>query len=184
MSENFIVIAENLDVSSLLQPVLDNPDDWKAVSTWSNIAGKLNPLGFLPLNMAVVENMDQDVRDSDLLQPTPFYEKYSVIRNFLRDNYGVSEFARAAFFKLEPGGSVARHIDEGQYYTTKDRFHLSLQGQYLYEVDGEERIIKPGTFFWFDNKKQHSATVVGDEDRITFVFDVPYSPNNPQHHVK
>ena len=54
----------------------------------------------------------------------------------------------------------------------------------MYEVDGEEHIIEPGTFFWFDNKKQHQAQVVGEQDRITFVFDVVHSPNNPHHKIQ
>ena len=93
--------------------------------------------------------------------------------------HNIHNISRGAFFRLPPLGSKGRHIDEGKYYLTRDRYHLSLQGEYLYEVDGEEHIIKPGTFFWFDNKKPHSAVVVSDEDRITFVFDVPHSPTNP-----
>ncbi len=61
----------------------------------------------------------------------------------------------------------------------KDRYHLSLQGKYKYECNGEEHIIEPGTFFWFSNKLTHSALNVGDVDRITFVFDVPHNKNNP-----
>ena len=56
---------------------------------------------------------------------------------------------------------------------------MSLQGKYKYECNGEEHIIEPGTFFWFSNKLPHSAVNVADEDRITFVFDVPHNKNNP-----
>jgi quercetin dioxygenase-like cupin family protein len=68
---------------------------------------------------------------------------------------------------------VSTHIDDGAYYLTRDRYHLSIQGDYEYTVDGESRIIRPGTFFWFDNKKPHSAKNVSDVDRLTLVFDVP-----------
>jgi quercetin dioxygenase-like cupin family protein len=60
---------------------------------------------------------------------------------------------------------------------------LCLQGSYLYNVGGETQQIVPGMFFWFDNKKSHWAFSNGTEDRITFVFDLPHSPNNPHHKV-
>jgi hypothetical protein len=62
---------------------------------------------------------------------------------------------------------------------TRDRYHVSIQGTYLYEVDGETHQIEPGTFFWFDNKKFHSAINNGTTDRITFVFDLPHTKGNP-----
>jgi hypothetical protein len=40
-------------------------------------------------------------------------------------------------------------------------------------------IVEPGTLLWFDNKKPHGTKNVGDEVRITFVFDVPHSKRNP-----
>lgn len=179
---NFKFIAKNLDISNILQQVLDNPQDWKAVSNYENIGGDLDPPGFLPLVMAYVQNENDDPKDTELLRDTPLRSKYIEVLNFLK-SYGIKNTARAAFFKLKPGGSVNSHIDIGKYYLTKDRYHLSLQGKYRYTVDGETHIIEPGTFFWFDNKKFHDAVNIGDEDRITFVFDVPHSPKNPHHLV-
>ena len=78
------------------------------------------------------------------------------------------------------------HIDDGTYYHSRDRYHLSLQGIYKYWVgdtpddpNAEMHIIEPGTFFWFNNKKYHKALNIGDVDRLTFVFDVPHSKRNP-----
>jgi quercetin dioxygenase-like cupin family protein len=153
--------------------VLANPQDWQAVSTYKNIGGQTNPYGFLPMVMAVVKS-GVSPKDSEMLADTPLKSKYTELYSWLKSQ-GISKTARAAFFRLRPGDSVGRHVDEGKYYLTKDRFHLSLQGRYLYEVDGEEHIIEPGTFFWFDNKKPHSATNIDTVDRLTFVFDVPYS---------
>ena len=55
---------------------------------------------------------------------------------------------------------------------TRNRYHLSIKYQYFC---GEETIIvDPGTLFWFNNKQPHGAVNIGDETRITFVFDIPY----------
>lgn len=180
---NFIFIERNIDVSAILRQVQDNPNDWRAVENYENIGGDLHPPGFLPLIMAVVEE-NGDPKNTEMLQKTPLFNKYDQVLRYVFSK-GISKIARAAFFKLHVGGKVKRHIDEGTYYLTKDRFHFSLQGTYAYEVDGEYHIIEPGTFFWFDNKKPHSAyNISHDTDRITFVFDSPHSPSNPQHHVK
>ena len=74
---------------------------------------------------------------------------------------------------------MGRHIDEGDYYLTRDRYHLSLQGTYLYTVEDESHQIDPGTFFWFDNKRVHMSYNNGDVDRLTFVWDVPKGRRNP-----
>lgn len=174
---NFRFIHTGLDVSKILNQVLANPNDWQAVSTFKNIGGDMNPYGFLPMVMAVVKQ-GVSPKDSELLLDTPLKPKYTELHNWLNEQ-GITETARAAFFRLKPGDGVGRHIDDGTYYLTKDRFHLSLQGRYLYEVDGEEHIIEPGTFFWFDNKKPHSAANIDTVDRLTFVFDVPYSLDHP-----
>lgn len=173
MNSNFRFIYKDLDVSKILNTVLLNPNDWQAVSAYKNIGGDKNPYGFLPLVMAVVPE-GQSPKNVEGLSKTPLYKKYREVRLWLRDQ-GISQTARAAFFRLKPGDGVGRHIDDGTYYLNKDRFHLSLQGRYLYDVDGEQHVIEPGTFFWFDNKKPHSALNIDTVDRITFVFDVPWS---------
>lgn len=181
---NFRFIEHNLDVSAILKQVLDNPQDWKAVTTYKNIAGDLDPYGFLPLVMAWVREAGVSPKDTEYQQNTPMFDKYTEIRGWLNSR-GITETSRAAFFKLPIGGSVGNHIDEGTYYLTRDRFHLSLQGTYLYNVDGEEHIIEPGTFFWFDNKKHHWAKNISpDTERITFVWDVPHSLDHPNNSRK
>ena len=77
------------------------------------------------------------------------------------------------------GGEVGQHIDIGSYYQTRDRYHLAIQGAYDYTVGGETVRVEEGDLIWFDNKQSHGTKNVGDVVRITFVFDVPHSKNNP-----
>jgi mannose-6-phosphate isomerase-like protein (cupin superfamily) len=106
------------------------------------------------------------------------YTKYFEAIRWLREQE-IKVTSRIAFFKLAVGSEVGTHIDVGTYYHTRDRFHLALEGRYLYECGGEEHIIEPGTFFWFDNKKYHSAVNVGTVPRLSLVFDVPHSHHHP-----
>lgn len=175
---NFRFIEHNVDVSKILKQLENNPDDWRAVSGYESTGGDKDPYGFLPLTMAVVRNPEDDPKTTEFQTNTPMFTKYFEMIRWLRSR-GIKVTSRAAFFKMAVGDEVGRHIDIGSYYLTRDRFHLSIQGRYLYEVDGEEHIIEPGTFFWFDNKKYHSAVNIGNCDRLTFVFDVPHSHNHP-----
>ena len=120
VQSNFRFIKKNIDVSKILQQVLDNPNDWDHVKTIRNAAGDLNPYGFLPLTMAVVLEAHDDPKDTEFQEDTPLKSKYTEIRKFLIDN-NVGDHSRAAFFRLRPGDSVDWHIDEGKYYLTRDR---------------------------------------------------------------
>ena len=174
---NFRFIETNIDVTPYVEELKANDHLWHMVSQMRNIGGQLNPYGFLPLTMGVQVN-GANIKNSELQQNTPAYEMFPRMVKFLKD-HNCANHSRAAFFKLGPKGSVGDHIDDGDYYLTRDRYHFSLQGRYRYMCGGEEHIIEPGTFFWFDNKKIHAAQSIGNVDRITFVFDLPYSDTNP-----
>lgn len=142
------------------------------------IGGKKEPIGFLPLTMGVVHSVTDSIKNSELQSNTRAYKMFTSVHAFWK-KYNIKNTCRAAFFKLPVGGSVENHIDDGTYYLTKDRYHLSIQGEYDYTTNGETHRIRPGTFFWFDNKNYHDAKVVGDVERITLVFDVLHSDTNP-----
>jgi hypothetical protein len=170
-------IDRNVNVAPILQQLQDNAEDWFAVSKFDNIGGIRNPRGFLPLMMALVPP-GQNPKNVEAINKTPLFEKYTEVQKWLR-KWGIIDTARMAFIRLKPGESNGTHIDEGTYYLTKDRYHLSIQGRYRYQVGDEVHIIEPGTFFWFNNKIPHSSVSIGDVDRIALVFDVPHSSNNP-----
>ena len=173
---HFRFIEKNIDVSKIVNEI--QADDWDVAGNLEGAAGDLNPYGFLPLTMAVVKKMGDDPKNSELQENAAMYYRYPAIRKWLK-SYKLHRHSRAAFFRLKPGDSVGRHIDEGTYYLTRDRYHLSLLGTYEYTVGEETHIIEPGTFFWFNNKEYHSAYNNGNIDRVTFVFDVPKSKRNP-----
>ena len=43
-----------------------------------------------------------------------------------------------------------------------------------YFVGNESVIVDPGTLLWFNNKRPHGTVNLGEETRITFVFDMPH----------
>lgn len=178
MAKNIKLMKAGVDVSAIRDEVNRYIEDWGVQKTYEN-TDQLHdlPVSVLQLVIGVVENEGDHPSNSEISQRTPLYDKYEVTKAWLQEN--APDHDRVAFLKIPVGGDVGMHIDEGTYYLTRDRYHLSIQGKYAYRVGDQEVVIEPGTWFWFDNKKPHAAKNLSDEPRITMVFDVPHNKRNP-----
>lgn len=68
------------------------------------------------------------------------------------------ELARAMYVRLAAGGIVARHIDTGDYYARRGRFHLCVWSHGSFMMAGGESITaREGDLLWFDNKEPHES---------------------------
>jgi hypothetical protein len=84
--------------------------------------------------------------------------------------------ARMLLAKLKPHGQVYPHVDGGDYYQIRDRYHLVLaspSGSHMACGD-EEVVMREGDVWWFDNKQRHTASNATDSDRIHLIFDLEY----------
>ncbi len=94
------------------------------------------------------------------------------LSDFAEERSGL--LGRAKIVCLPAGRRVYPHIDRGDYYRVRDRFHLvlrSIHGSWLKSGDEEVRM-REGELWWFDNKQVHEAFNDGDQDRIHMIFDV------------
>jgi hypothetical protein len=179
--KNIRIIKTKVDVSKILEQLKQYSEDWGSQKNLKDTE-QLDPTEYtvtvdvLQLIMGGVETEDQYVGNTEICIQTPAYEKHTEILNYLRKYF--KKLRRCGFLALPVGEMVGSHIDEGTYYLTKDRYHLSIQGKYEYTVGDEILIIEPGTLFWFNNKLPHKAVNIGDNVRITFVFDVPHHKRN------
>ncbi len=85
-----------------------------------------------------------------------------------------SELSRAKIVCLPAGRRVYSHIDRGEYYRLRNRYHFVLKsthGSWLKAGDEEMRM-REGQLWWFDNDQPHEAFNDGDEDRIHMIFDL------------
>lgn len=181
---NIRVIKKGINVSKILKQLQQYPEDWGAQKDIDGVGDLVNEHGFpavqagvLQLVMGIVANKEQYVGDSEMSIATPAYNHHTEIISFLKRHF--KKFDRCGFLSLPIGGEVGQHIDIGSYYQTRDRYHLAIQGSYDYTVGGETVRVEEGDLIWFDNKQSHGTKNVGDVIRITFVFDVPHSKNNP-----
>jgi hypothetical protein len=180
---NIRVIKTGINVSKILKQLEQYPEDWGGQRKIEDTESLLDrgykdvKAGVLQLVMGGVEKVEDFVGDTEICVPTEAYYRHTEIIGFLKRHF--KDFKRCGFLSLPVGGTVGFHIDEGTYYQTKDRYHLSIQGSYNYICGGEMVRVDPGTLLWFNNKLMHGTENVGDCTRITFVFDVPHSKNNP-----
>lgn len=174
------VLDTGINIQPVLQQLKQYPEDWGGQKKVEGVHDLVDEWGFpalgagvLQLVMGAVESKDQFVGDSELCAPTPAFSRHTAVLRILQ-SYGFKDVSRCGFLSLPIGGSVGTHIDVGNYYQTRDRYHLSIQGKYLYHVGDEEIEIEPGMLVWFNNKLPHGTQNIGDVTRITFVFDVKY----------
>lgn len=182
--DNIRVIKTGINVSKILKQLHQYSDDWGAQKNIEGVSDLVDEWGFpaiqagvLQLVIGAVADKNEYVGDSELCVPTPAIIHHTEVIAFLKRNF--KKFSRCGFLSLPVGGEVGQHIDIGTYYQTRDRYHLSIQGTYDYTVGGETYRVEPGTLLWFNNKVPHGAKNVADCVRITFVFDVPHSKDNP-----
>ena len=179
--KNIRIIKTNVNVSKILEQLKKYPEDWGSQKDIED-AEQLDPTEYtvtvdvLQLIIGGLETEDQYVGNSEICIKTPAYEKHTEVISYLSKYF--KKLRRCGFLALPVGEIVGSHIDEGTYYLTKDRYHLSIQGKYEYTVGDETTTIEPGTLFWFNNKLPHKAVNIGDNIRITFVFDVLHHKRN------
>ena len=94
------------------------------------------------------------------------------LKNFAEEQDAL--LSRAKIVLLPPGHRVYPHVDRGEYYRVRNRYHLVLQsaiGSMLRAGDETVRMGE-GELWWFDNDQEHDAFNDGDLDRIHMIFDL------------
>jgi len=186
--KNLRVIKENVNVSAIVKQLDQYSNDWSKMTKMASTqftSKKIHTL--LQLIVGGVSKPGELSGDTEICMPTPALQRHTEIQKFITEQKFTNAVCRCAFLKTSPGNITEKHIDVGKYYQSKDRYHLCIAGTYRFNVwdDGNDDstkeviIVEPGTFFWFNNKKNHMAESLGDIERITFIFDIPMSLNNP-----
>ena len=175
---NIKVLKKGIDVVEVLKQLKKYHKDWyiqrKGTDTLLERGYAVIEVGNLQLIMGAVKKKKDFVGDSELSRPTEAYKRHTEIVKIIKKEMPGREIHRCGFLLLPVDGYVGAHIDEGTYYKTRDRYHLSIAGQYQYFVGNETLVVDPGTLLWFNNKMPHGTVNTADEPRVTFVFDMPH----------
>lgn len=100
-----------------------------------------------------------------------FKQTYAFLEEFAAQQKAT--LSRAMIVSLDPESEVFPHIDHGEYYKKRDRYHLVIHsmGSTL-TAGGESATFGEGDLFWFDNKVTHSAVNPSTNRRIHIIFDL------------
>jgi hypothetical protein len=82
---------------------------------------------------------------------------------------------QAMIARLNPGARIYPHIDSGQFYRGRDRYHLVISSPAgCWFRSGEEAVImSEGELWWFNNALQHEVINLSpDRPRLHLIFDV------------
>jgi hypothetical protein len=84
------------------------------------------------------------------------------------------ELSRALIVRLLPFSEVLRHIDKGEYYAVRDRYHLVIDSDVgsVMCAGHETVVMKQGEFWWFDNKAMHHSKNPSAKMRTHLIFDL------------
>ena len=174
----FTLITKEIDVTPLLSELAAAPEMWLADTSrqrkvrcqrdtqniFLRIAKKPLPPGASNAN---------DVHES---RTTGTAERFPEALAFCRQVADLEggELGRATLAALQPGGWVRPHVDTGEYYRARDRYHLVLHsatGSPL-TCAGETVVMCKGELWIFDNKSEHEARNPSDSPRVHLIFDV------------
>ncbi len=175
--KHFKLIRQGIDPRPLLAEIASVDGAWdQATGRQQKIEVQREALA-IPLRglraSAVAGRKRRDVHES---RWTSGAAQYPLACRFLEDTAMAldSLLGRAKIVCLPAGQRVYPHVDRGEYYRVRDRYHLVLRstaGSWLKSGDEEVRM-REGELWWFDNNALHEAHNDGDEDRIHLIFDM------------
>lgn len=85
---------------------------------------------------------------------------------------------RAMAAKLKASGRISPHRDTLESFGMGHRIHIPITSSEFvrFTIGGKPFAFEPGNVYELNNRLTHSVVNMGDEDRITFIFDyVPVS---------
>lgn len=176
--DNFTLIKSNVDVQPLLKELLSIDKPWELHTGRQSKIKVQREARAIPLRGSVkskaMGRKHYDVHESRFTSLAKnFPTVIGFIENFAKEIDG--EMSRAKLVNLPPGNQVYSHIDQGEYYKIRNRYHLILStgpdGSYLKAGDESVRM-QAGELWWFNNKAPHESLNDSDQDRIHLIFDL------------
>lgn len=174
---HFRLVRAGMPIEQLLAEIDARPEDWESITGRQSKIKVQRETRSIPLRgMRKSAQGDQKGRDVHASRWTTASQRYPAFRHLLEELALELDgtLGRAKIVCLPAGHKVYPHIDRGEYYRFRDRYHLVLKsslGSWLKAGDEEVRM-REGELWWFDNKQVHEAFNDGDEDRVHLIFDV------------
>lgn len=175
--KNFRCHRESVDIHPVLREIQVNQSAWGAQTGRQRrvaVQAQTNAIPLRGLRRSKIQGRRRrDVHESRYTTLAKGFPNTVALLEALASDLG-GELGRAKFARLPPGARVLPHVDRGEYYSCRDRYHLVVDsdGQSVLAAGHEEVRMRNGELWWFDNKKIHSASNRSNNPRTHLVFDV------------
>lgn len=173
---HFRLIKKDIDIAPLVEEIRAHEACWALNTSRQKKIKVQRETENIFLRTADVPSPEIDPRDTHPSRLTPvaaeFPQAMRWLESFAEETGG--ELCRATLVRLAPGGMVHPHIDGGDYYKIRDRYHLVLiskEGSFM-QSGGETVRMQEGELWWFDNKALHEAHNESAEGRVHLIFDL------------
>ena len=173
----FNCVRSEIDPKPFLDEIASVDDAWGMATTrQEKIAVQREALAIPLRGMRKSASAGRQARDVHESRWTSGSARFPLACQFLIDTAREldAHLGRAKIVCLPVGRRVHPHIDRGEYYAVRDRYHFVLRssfGSWL-KAGNEEVRMQEGGLWWFDNKQVHEAYNDGEQDRIHMIFDL------------
>lgn len=175
--KNFKLIKQHIPTQPFLDEIASIENAWAgSTGRQDKIMVQREALA-IPLRglrkSAIGDRKRRDVHESRWTSGSKQYPLFvKFLKEFAKERNEI--LGRAKIVCLPAGKQVYPHIDRGEYYRVRNRYHLVLKsslGSWMKTGDEEVRM-QEGELWWFDNNEMHEARNDGDQDRIHVIFDM------------
>lgn len=175
--EHFRLIQSDIDLEPLRRELGQHDGAWEVQQGRQLTSPAQRHTNAIPLRglrrSRICGRRRRDVHESRWTSlSNQFPATKAFIDAFAADQQGTP--GRARFARLPPGKTVLPHMDRGEYYRWRDRYHLVIRSENgsVMNAGGETVRMREGELWWFDNKAVHDACNDSDADRIHLIFDL------------
>lgn len=178
-------LKEDVDVAPLLNEIASVPNAWDLVTGRQDKIEVQKEAQAIPIRGIAKSKIGarkrRDVHESRWTNTSKQFPRARAFLQLVAEETD-SLLSRAKIVLLPPERRVYPHVDRGDYYRLRNRYHLILQsaaGSWMRSGDEEVRM-RTGELWWFDNDQMHEAYNDGELDRIHFIFDLLPRAREPE----
>lgn len=177
VESNFYLLRQSLNILPFVNELFENINLWSVDTDRQDKIFVQAETQTIYLRKAVLSSADSlitcDIHKSAVTEnAVRFPLILGWVNRFCEEVSG--KLGRVLIVRLKPNGRVYRHIDSGEYYRVRDRFHLVLQSEVgsIFICEEEKVVMREGELWWFNNKKRHEVINPSDSWRTHLIFDI------------
>ncbi len=184
--QNFLKIAEGIDVTPLNLAIARRPELWREDTYLRDYPqGPFKQIETIMLRFpvkGVFETEEEvqkhastyDMHESIDYPPYKLLTEARPIVMALMSRIGGERLGRVMINKITPGGVIFPHADTPVHAEYYSRFHVVLKSQpgVYFRCGDETAHMLTGEAWWFNNKLEHEVKNNSADDRIHMIIDI------------